>query len=110
MRSQDAVFGMGNDAPCFSFIHEMMYNLLKRNYPKLQYGKYFHIADSLHVYERHFEMLDKIANFKDKYTPVKCPKISGPEEVDFLLRTNFEYVPEVFQFTKWLNTFEKGIK
>ena len=35
MRSQDAVFGMGNDAPCFSFIHELVCQSLKWKYPDL---------------------------------------------------------------------------
>jgi len=60
MRSQDAIFGMGNDAPCFSFIHEMMYTVLKVIYKDLQMGNYHHTADSFHVYERHYEMVEKI--------------------------------------------------
>src|SRR5574343_84396 len=39
MRSQDAVFGMGNDAPCFSFIHEMIYVAVRDlAYPELEMG------------------------------------------------------------------------
>jgi len=60
MRSQDAIFGMGNDAPCFSFVHEMVWGALLRRYPHLVLGNYHHTSDSFHVYERHYEMMEKI--------------------------------------------------
>jgi thymidylate synthase len=54
MRSQDAIYGMGNDAPAFSFIHELMLYSLKNAAPArfsgLQLGDYVHSADSFHVY------------------------------------------------------------
>ena len=102
MRSQDAIFGMGNDAPAFSFIHEMLLNALRETYPELQYGSYFHVADSFHVYERHFQMLDQICN-GSTYQFINCPEISGCDEVRFL-RSFWKYnqIPEKFNFTKWL--------
>lgn len=72
MRSQDAVFGMGNDAPCFSFIHEMLWAMLTDVYPELELGTYYHTVDSFHVYERHFDVLEKIVA-GDVYVPVDCP-------------------------------------
>lgn len=85
MRSQDAIFGMGNDAPCFSFIHEMVLAALRSNYEHedLELGTYKHTADSLHVYERHFEMLDKLVD-GDPHSPVSCPQISGLGELTLL--------------------------
>ena len=103
MRSQDAIFGMGNDAPTFSFIHEMMYLTLKIMYPGLQYGFYYHSADSFHVYERHYEMLDAIVN-GDEYVQVGCPKMDGLEEVQFLRACNYSNIPDSFEFTKWITT------
>lgn len=108
MRSQDAIYGMGNDAPAFSFIHEMMLNALKRYYPELEYGNYHHSADSFHVYERHFKMLDSLNSGADQYIHIDCPKISGPEEVDFLKNVSFNEIPENFKFTKWLNSRENN--
>ena len=129
MRSQDAIYGMGSDAPIFSFIHEMVYNALKRKFMYLKYGAYFHIADSFHVYQRHFEMLMKITGVKfnvypdlqrekyklrhtmqrDSYDVVKCPRISGPDEVDFMRGLhklpedhNWRDIPPEFKFTLWL--------
>jgi thymidylate synthase len=106
MRSQDAIFGMGNDAPTFSFIHEMIYNALLEKYPNLDLGEYCHIADSFHVYERHFDMLSKIVA-GDEYVHIECPRISGPDEVRFLRACDFSTVPEGYLFTKWLLSKEE---
>lgn len=100
MRSQDGIYGMGNDAPAFSFIHEMMFEELKDTYKNLKYGTYYHSADSFHVYEKHFDLLDSIKN--DEYIQTNCPRIFGKEEVDFLRKGNFEKVPVMFWFTRWL--------
>jgi len=102
MRSQDAIFGMGNDAPAFSFIHEMMFVYLKEFIPELEYGNYYHHADSFHIYEKHFEMLNNIVN-GEKYEEVICPKISCKDEVDFLIKSDFSNIPDGFKFTYWLN-------
>lgn len=110
MRSQDAIYGFGNDIPCFSFIHEMMTCALQDTYDELECGEYHHCADSFHVYERHFDMLNKIAGNgieKSKYDYVECPRISGAAEVAFLLKHDFTVIPDEFHFSKWLTTFSQ---
>ena len=116
MRSQDAIYGMGNDVPTFSFIHEMVLNALKEKYPDLGYGSYFHVVDSFHVYERHFEMLSSIvgkdiadgtyrskrSRMPSSYMMVLCPSISGPSEVEYIRNLDFTKIPEGFRFAKWL--------
>lgn len=116
MRSQDSIYGMGNDAPTFSFIHEMMLCSLQCKYPDLQLGEYFHIADSFHVYEKHFGMLADLTGYDvlntgvtkrektrlSSYKMVLCPKISGPEEVKFLRSCEYSNIPENFLFSRWL--------
>ena len=112
MRSQDSVFGMTNDAPAFSFTHEMVLNALREFYPDLEYGNYHHSADSFHVYSRHFEMIQKITgvdiqtgeqnSLSDEYIEINCPKISGYQEVKFMLEGKFETIPDQFEFTNWL--------
>jgi len=106
MRSQDAILGMGSDAPTFSFIHEMVYFTLLESYKDLIIGDYNHAADSFHIYERHFGMLKKICA-KDKYEKINCPLILEYEEVKFLIAHDFKNIPSQFKFSKWLNTFEK---
>jgi len=115
MRSQDGIFGMGNDLPVFSFIHEMMYIKLKDIYTDLEYGDYIHSADSFHIYEKHFDILKKITGYNmpdetkkrskhDRLSLVLCPKISCSTEVDYLIKNNYKKIPDEYKFTKWLLT------
>ena len=61
MRSNDVIFGLTNDAFCFTMIYRMVLACLKGGpYPGLKPGTYTHIANSLHVYERHFRMIEDI--------------------------------------------------
>ena len=62
MRSNDAIFGMTNDVFCFSQLHQMVYWALKAEGLDIELGKYVHRIGSLHVYERHFGMLLKLAS------------------------------------------------
>lgn len=60
IRSNDMFFGLSYDAPFFSLILQQMRLWLLGTYPKLKLGTYFHYADNIHFYERHFEIADKI--------------------------------------------------
>lgn len=104
MRSQDGIFGMASDAPCFSFVHEMVLEALRETYPDLRLGNYHHFAGSFHVYERHFGMLNELTGHGpgSQYELIDCPRISGPDEVKFLRALEFSNVPEGFAFTRWL--------
>ena len=102
MRSQDAIYGMSNDAPAFSFLHEMMFNALKEYYSDIEYGDYFHIVDSFHVYEKHWKMLSMI--LEEDYEEIIIPKVSGPNEVAFLRALDFAKIPSNYLFTKWLTS------
>ena len=104
MRSQDAVWGMSNDIPCFSFLHEMVYVVLRdTKYYDLRMGAYNHKVDSLHVYERHFEMLGALASSDVEYYSVDCPEIYDANEAMRLidLADNQEPMSEHL-FTAWL--------
>ena len=106
MRSQDSIFGMGNDAPVFSFIQEMIYVTLRSTYSELVMGNYHHFVDSLHVYEKHFLMLEEIIKNPTKFESIDCPRISSKDEVDYLRKTNFTRQdtihPVQYQFVNWL--------
>lgn len=101
MRSQDAILGLGNDVPTFSFIQEMVYESLREVYPLLNMGWYTHFVDSLHVYEKHFPMLVEIVKWS-KYEKIEIPKISGLEEVKYLRGLDYTSIPPEYEFTKWL--------
>lgn len=60
MRSNDIVLGLTNDLFQFTMLQEIMCLQLRKFYPDLVLGSYIHNAGSLHVYERHFEMLGEI--------------------------------------------------
>lgn len=60
MRSNDIFFGLTYDSPWFSTIMQSMYLNLKETYPELKLGIYYHCADNIHFYERHFEIAEKI--------------------------------------------------
>ena len=62
MRSNDVFYGLTFDAPFFSFLMQSVYLILKKDdkYKSLELGDYYHFADNLHFYERHFELAEKI--------------------------------------------------
>ena len=113
MRSQDAIYGMTNDAPAFSFVHEMLYVALRDTcYPDLQMGDYHHTADSFHVYARHFKMLDELCKDGAEFTTIEVPRISGAQEVDYLRSCSWmtDVPPREFDFTHWLTDAKLQIR
>jgi thymidylate synthase len=60
MRSNDIFYGLSYDAPFFATIQQQMYHWLKSDLPELQLGTYYHCADNIHYYERHFDLAEKI--------------------------------------------------
>jgi len=62
MRSNDAIYGFFNDFAWFCTVQERLLNDLLVHYPDLKMGTITHVANSFHVYERHFPMLQKIVN------------------------------------------------
>lgn len=62
MRSNDAIYGTFNDLPWFFRVYkDMLTELREKAYDTLDYGKIIFIPNSFHCYERHFELLEKIA-------------------------------------------------
>ena len=66
MRSNDLVFGLCNDIFTFCLFQQLMLNELKNSGLNIELGEYHHHAGSLHVYERHYSMIDEINSF-DNY-------------------------------------------
>ena len=71
MRSNDMFYGLTFDAPFFSFLHQTVYHLVwsermknggNANDEVLELGTYYHFADNLHFYERHFDLANNIIN------------------------------------------------
>ena len=66
MRSNDIFYGLTFDAPFFGFVHQHMRLWLLETYPELELGTYYHCADNIHFYERHFELADNITSSKSE--------------------------------------------
>lgn len=60
MRSNDIFYGLTFDAPFFAFVHQHVKLWLNEKYPELELGTYYHCADNVHFYERHFELANNI--------------------------------------------------
>jgi thymidylate synthase len=54
MRSNDLVFGFCNDQYCFSNLQKMVALRLKK-----EVGWYYHFAQNLHIYEKHFKLHER---------------------------------------------------
>jgi len=55
MRSNDLIYGFCNDQYCFSKLQEYVSNSLN-----IEIGEYTHIVNNMHIYEKHFNMKNKI--------------------------------------------------
>ena len=76
MRSNDVIFGFCNDVFTFGLFQQLMYNDLKVKIPDLKLGSYHHYAGSMHIYDRHYKMVDKILNNNPSaYYEQELPKI-----------------------------------
>jgi hypothetical protein len=48
-----------------------MYQHLKKHYPELEMGTYTHIVHSLHIYERHFDLIEDM--IMHQFEPMSFP-------------------------------------
>lgn len=60
LRSSDAIFGLPNNMPWWSFVQQQLFRKLKPLYQELELGPIIVTIDSAHVYERHFELVEKM--------------------------------------------------
>jgi thymidylate synthase len=82
MRSNDLIFGTCNDIPFFTLLQELMSLELG-----VELGHYFHNANSLHVYEKHFEMIQDLESYYENFyrwiDKNKHPKNKKIESIGF---------------------------
>lgn len=61
MRSTDLIFGLGYDVPAFTIMQELMAKQLSVRLGRpIKLGSYIHVSNSLHIYEKHFKMVEDI--------------------------------------------------
>jgi thymidylate synthase len=110
MRSNDAVYGLTNDAFCFAMLYRMVFAELKRRHIYVGVGRYKHFANSLHIYEKHYDMVMQMIKAGDEdFTDIDMP---WPSEDDMQILTSnirtrvgldfMPMVPEHFPFISWL--------
>jgi thymidylate synthase len=106
MRSQDAVLGLGNDLPAFSFLQEVVARLLG-----VELGTLTISVGSLHVYEKHFEMMKTMSSQGGEYTEDldEMPELTL-EDAQLIAKCQ---VPSSGLFAEWLqrlpvNSDKKG--
>lgn len=82
MRSSDLILGLAYDVPAFTFFQEMLAAELQ-----VDLGSYTHMSNSLHVYEKHFDMVKTIIETHD--TSKQChvmPPMPGKVPIDDLVK------------------------
>jgi thymidylate synthase len=73
MRSNDLILGTPTDVAFFCLLQEQAYQHLKKHYPKLEMGTYTHIVHSLHIYERHFDLIKDM--LIHSFEPMRFPQM-----------------------------------
>ena len=120
MRSNDLFFGTTFDVPFFTLVQWLMYIKLVKFYPELKMGTYTHIANSLHIYERDFQTVEKM--LESEFIPGSMPlpqvddiiknpmimdmsygRVFETSTLDFIASTNRYHQPDNIKFLKWLN-------
>jgi thymidylate synthase len=73
MRSNDAIWGTPTDVAFFCSLQIQMLAHLKQFYPDLELGSYTHVANSYHIYDRHYELVEKM--LESEFAPETLPGI-----------------------------------
>jgi len=76
MRSNDVIYGFMTDWAFFSVLQYHVYLHLKEVYPDLRMGPYVHISHSMHLYERHYKLVEKM--IKEPFVSHKLHTLSEP--------------------------------
>jgi len=73
MRSNDLILGTPTDVAFFCLLQMQMLEHLRKYYPELELGTYTHIAHSLHLYERHFDLVSEM--LIKSFNPTSFPEM-----------------------------------
>ncbi len=74
MRSNDLILGLQADIVFFVALLQHMHFHLKKTYLDLEIGSYYHYVDSLHIYERHFDLVGEMLN--ENFKPISLNVLS----------------------------------
>ena len=113
MRSNDAILGTPTDIAFFTVLQQQMLSHLKPTYPNLKLGKYTHIIDSYHIYDRNFNLVNEMLS--NEFKSLMIPKLninlinpSGNSSSE--LRLAVEYLGEYESRDSILNWINQNVK
>jgi thymidylate synthase len=70
MRSNDVIYGFMTDWTFFTILFQQVYMQMKEYYPELELGTYTHISHSMHLYQRHYELVKNMLTKPFKSTKI----------------------------------------
>lgn len=73
IRSNDVIWGTPTDVAFFCSLQMQILSHLREKYPDLQLGTYTHVADSYHVYDRHYDLVNRM--LQSEFFPASLPPI-----------------------------------
>lgn len=73
MRSNDAIWGTPTDVAFFCALQLQMWSHLKMTYSTLELGTYSHTANSFHVYDRHYDIVERM--LEHPFSAVEIPTV-----------------------------------
>jgi len=73
MRSNDAIWGTPTDVAFFCALQMQMLSHLRTKYPDLELGQYSHTANSYHIYDRHYDLVESM--LQHDFVPASLPEI-----------------------------------
>jgi len=73
MRSNDLILGTPTDVAFFCLLQQQMHKFLLKKYPDLKLGMYTHVVNSIHIYESHFKLAEKMLTHK--FSEMKFPPL-----------------------------------
>lgn len=86
MRSNDVIWGLTNDVFSFTLLQEaMLLDLRDRGMADLELGTYHHTDGSLHLYERHYEMAERVVVETRPVDGLEMPPIRSASDLRLLL-------------------------
>ena len=73
MRSSDLILGIAYDVPAFTLLQELMAFELG-----VKVGSYTHVSNSLHIYERHYDMVENMLKKEAVQRSLQLHRDIGP--------------------------------
>ena len=113
MRSNDVVLGFMTDFTFFSVLQYQVFLHLKKYYPEIEMGSYTHISHSMHLYEKHYDLVKNMLT--KSFEPNSLPLSNTPiidETGKFLKKYEDIFLPitqgKIPEFRKNTNNIKEG--